>query len=63
MHVLVELPVGNWRLRLMAGGSVQGSLFCIAGIALAIPWTLFLYSEFNFDVWYQPCKKTLIVRG
>lgn len=33
----------------MAGGSVMGHFFFIAFVALAIPWTVFLYSEFSFD--------------
>jgi len=41
----------------MAEGKFQGSLLCIACIALDIPWAVFLYSEFSVGVWYQQYKK------
>lgn len=61
MHIiLVKSPLGNWHLYLMVEGKFQGSLLCIACIALDIPRIVFLYSEFSLGLWYQQYKNLFL---
>lgn len=63
LHILVKLPVGNWHLWLMTGGSFQQSLLCIACIALAIPWAVFFIFWIHFWCMIPAMQKTLLVCG